>query len=85
MLGPKRPDEVREQSDASEPTGPNAGGFGEFSGLYRARWAANHPHMTRQWPADERPESSAPAGIVDAERDAAGRPRAVHPVPLEGR
>jgi hypothetical protein len=52
MSVPDRPTDSRAAQKSSEPGAPKRGGFGEFSALYRARWATSHPNMRRQWPGD---------------------------------
>ena len=52
MSVPDRSKDPHVPSDASGPNTPKRGGFGEFSAMYRARWAMSHPNMLRQWPGD---------------------------------
>jgi hypothetical protein len=52
MVAPKRSNELQEPQRSSKHDAPKRGGFGEFSGVYRARWASNHPRMRRLWPGD---------------------------------
>ena len=51
MPVPNRPNDSPVPSDSNRDT-PKRGGFGEFSAMYRARWALSHPNMHRPWPAD---------------------------------
>ncbi|MDF2770585.1 MAG: hypothetical protein K0S86_78 [Geminicoccaceae bacterium] len=46
---------------------PKRGGFGEFSALYRARWAMSHPDMRREWPGDGEARPLALPGVADPE------------------
>jgi len=63
MHDPKHHDEVDPPADATTPTEPapvKPGGFGQFAEAYRARWAANHPHM-RRTPGSDEPTAPPPA------------------------
>ena len=47
---------------------PSKGGFGAFSEVYLARWAANHPHMRPRGPAtstDGAPEPPPPSSAPE--------------------
>ena len=63
--GKEAPDE-KERSGESEPTTSAKGGFGQFSELYRARWAANHPQMRRTFPAGGTADPSTPSTASSA-------------------
>lgn len=61
--------------DESPPAERKKGGFGEFSEVYRARWAANHPNMrprTYSDPAGAPPEPRLPAEAADERHDDGG-------------
>jgi hypothetical protein len=48
MSDPKTP-QPASPTDATTPIAPKSGGFGAHAALYRARWAASHPGMTKRW------------------------------------
>jgi hypothetical protein len=52
MSVPDRSNDTHLPSESSDPDTPKRGGFGEFSAMYRARWALSHPTMHRPWPAE---------------------------------
>jgi len=52
MSAPNRSNDSHVPSDSSDRNTPKRGGFGEFSAMYRTRWAMSHPTMLRQWAAD---------------------------------
>ena len=52
MSVPDRPIDTHIPQDSSERDTSKRGGFGQFSAMYRARWAMSHPNMRRQWPGD---------------------------------
>ena len=74
MHDPKKP----AAPEAPPTPEPNKGGFGAFAEVYRARWAANHPHMRRREPAanpDDTPDPPTPSDSSPGEtprRDADG-------------
>ena len=54
--------------DPSATAAPSKGGFGAFSEVYRARWAANHPYMRPRGPAtstDGAPEPPPPSSAPE--------------------
>ena len=53
--------------DSSDRKTPKRGGFGEFSALYRARWAMSHPNMRRQWAAESEALPLAPLFVAEPE------------------
>lgn len=66
MSARERSDEPQTPQRSSDHT-LRASGFGEFSAMYRARWASNHPRMRRLWPGDHEAQPPALPRALDAE------------------
>ena len=82
MHDPKKP--ATPEAPPTPAPEPNKGAFGSFAEVYRARWAANHPHMRRREPAastDATPDAPTPSNSSPGEtpRRAADRARLLRP------
>jgi hypothetical protein len=52
MSIPDRSNDTHVPAESSDHDTPKRSGFGEFSAMYRTRWAMSHPNMRGPWPAE---------------------------------
>ena len=74
MVDPKRSDETKEREEVADPNAAKQGGFGAFADRYRARWAADHPQMTRKWAGNDPTQSPNAAEPASTEPKAESEP-----------
>jgi len=67
MSVPDRSNNTHVPAESSDHDTPKRSGFGQFSAMYRTRWAMSHPNMRRQWPGDSEPLPLALPGAADPE------------------